>query len=93
MSPVAVGIPLDLLLALQLFHPFLLLCQLLRSVPFLGLTALAQCYCTICQTLAINPRCGLAQTCMEWRRRYTTTTHAAPKAAPAGRARGLPGTG
>ena len=35
--------------------------------------------------------CRLAQTCKEWRRRCTT--HAAPKAAPAGRARGLPGRG
>ena len=35
--------------------------------------------------------CRLKQACMEWRRRCTT--HAAPKAAPAGRARGLPGRG
>jgi hypothetical protein len=45
---VAQTIPLDLLLAFQLFHPFLFLRGLLRGMPFLGLTTLAQRGCTIC---------------------------------------------
>jgi len=47
MPSVAMGVPLDLLLSLQLFHPFLLFCDLLCGVPFLGLAALAQSGCTI----------------------------------------------
>ena len=44
---VAMGAPLNLLLTLQLFHPFLFTRNLLRGVPFLGLAALAQCRRTI----------------------------------------------
>jgi hypothetical protein len=42
MPSVAMRFPLNLLLALQLFHPFLFSRRLLCGVPFLGLTALAQ---------------------------------------------------
>jgi hypothetical protein len=47
MSTVAMGFPLDLLLSLQLFHPLLFARDLLRLMPFLGLTALAQRGCAI----------------------------------------------
>jgi hypothetical protein len=47
MPSVAMGFPLNLLLAFQLFHPFLFSRGLLRDVPFLGLTALAQRGCAI----------------------------------------------
>ena len=36
------GVPLNLLLAFQFFHPLLFSRRLLCSMPFLGLTALAQ---------------------------------------------------
>jgi hypothetical protein len=67
MSSVAMGFPLDLLLALQLFHPFLFLHGLLCGVPFLGLTALAQRGSTICQTIKIN---ALRPTCRKILRRF-----------------------
>ena len=61
MSTVAMGFPLDLLLALQLFHPLLFFCDLLRCVPSLGLTALAQCRRTISKTFTVNARRSLTQ--------------------------------
>ena len=47
MPSVAMGVPRDLLLAFQLFHSLLFSRGLLRLMPFLGLTALAQRGCAI----------------------------------------------
>ena len=54
MPSVAQTILLNLLLALQLSHPFLFLRGLLRSVPLLGLTAFTQRGCAIRQTFTVN---------------------------------------
>ncbi|WPZ37133.1 hypothetical protein T8K17_25750 (plasmid) [Thalassobaculum sp. OXR-137] len=68
MPSVAMGFALNLLLAFQLFHPFLFSRGLLRDVPFLGLTALAQRGCTRSKLVRIYSRRCLAQTRRQIRR-------------------------
>ena len=49
-----IALDFALLCALQLFHPFLFSRDLLRGVPFVGLTAIAQCRCAIRESILIN---------------------------------------